>query len=136
MSGEYSEKLPLSVGKLIVTKNSWHIDFYFSGPDMRYNGTFFKIASGSVEAYIEAYREAWKTYKEAKEKMLVSVGKGELKLIVKMNLNINVGGYFDGVCLTSYHMPLKSERSIEQFISSLRWAQERAEEVKKLLNTL
>lgn len=135
MNGEYTEKLPSSSGKIVVTKNSWHINFYFSGPDLRYNGTIFNIASGSIDSYIEAYREAWSIYITTKEKMIIREN-GELKLKGKMNLNINIGGYLDGICLASGYLRFSSERSIEQFINSLIWAKQRAEEVKELLNSL
>lgn len=63
-------------------------------------------------------------------------GNAELKLKGEMGLQINIGGYFDGICLTSYHMRFNSEKEVEQFISSLLWAGQRAEEVKKLLSVL
>jgi hypothetical protein len=40
--GTYEELLPCG-GKLKVTKSSWEIEYYFSVPDFRYNGTFFSF---------------------------------------------------------------------------------------------
>ena len=37
--GQYQEGLK-SGGQLIVTERDWYIEYYFPGPDLRYNGTF------------------------------------------------------------------------------------------------
>ena len=54
MNGEYSEKLT-SGGELKVSVNSWHILYYFSGPDLRYNGTFVRVDGKDVDRYIDAW---------------------------------------------------------------------------------
>ena len=41
--GNIKEKSSYSNGDLIVTKDSWRISYYFAGPDLRHNGTFFSI---------------------------------------------------------------------------------------------
>ena len=41
MVGEYSEKLQTG-GTLKVTDTAWFIDYYFQGPDRRYNGKFIQ----------------------------------------------------------------------------------------------
>lgn len=57
MAGKYKENLPYSNGELIVTKNMWEISYYFSGPDLRYNGTFFSIEGKQIDSYIDAYKK-------------------------------------------------------------------------------
>ena len=42
MSGSYEEKLKTG-GKLIVKNDNWYIQYYFPGPDLRYNGKFLNV---------------------------------------------------------------------------------------------
>ncbi|MDG1252277.1 MAG: hypothetical protein P8N56_01215 [Schleiferiaceae bacterium] len=134
MNGEYKEGLPFGQGELIVSKNSHRIQFYFPGPDLRYNGTFLKISSSEIDSYIDAYQENWKKFEEMKvvQKQL----DGELNAYGKLNMIINVGGWHSGVCIHSYHMPLKSEKEIKSIIDSLCWAQKRGPEIKSFLKSL
>ena len=53
MNGEYSEKLK-SGGELKVSVNNWYIQYYSSGPDLRYNGTFVNIEGKDIDKYIDA----------------------------------------------------------------------------------
>ena len=55
MNGQYSEKMKTG-GELIVTANDWYIQYYFSGPDLRYNGTFVRLPGKEIDEYINAYR--------------------------------------------------------------------------------
>ena len=64
--GTYEEPLPCG-GKLKVTKSSWLIEYYFSGPDMRYNGDFVRVQSSQVDSYITALKDNWDKYCEMKK---------------------------------------------------------------------
>jgi hypothetical protein len=134
MNGEYKEKLPFGTGDLIVTKDTFYIEFYFSGPDLRHNGTFKRINKDEIDLYIKAYKENWKKYEELqtfKEK----IG-GEFTTVGQMNMQITIGGWRNGVCIDSYHLPLRSEKEISSLIDSFNWAKKRGSEIMKLLVTI
>ena len=134
MNGEYKEELPFGKGQLIVTKNNYHIQFYFQGPDLRYNGTFIRINSSEIDTYIRAYQDNWEKFKEMSS-MQKKLG-GELNANGKLNMRINVGGWANGVCIESYHMPLSSEKQIKSIIDSFNWAKNRGPEIKRFLKSL
>jgi hypothetical protein len=62
MSDTYSENLSYN-GRLIVTRKEWHIDYYFPGPDRRYNGTFYSIMGNKIDVYIRAWENNFKDLK-------------------------------------------------------------------------
>ena len=136
MSGEYKEKLPnFNEGNLIVRSKSWYIQFYFSGPDLRYNGTFFRIEGSQVKSYISAYKNNWGTYLKLSE--VAKATKGELTKSGELNMTIRAGNQWsNGVCITSYHMPIKSRPDLDNIIKDLEWAEVRANEIMKLLQSI
>lgn len=71
MNGEYSEKLK-SGGELKVSVNNWYIQYYFSGPDLRYNGTFVNIEGKDIDKYIGAWRTNFNKYLKLKELSLLA----------------------------------------------------------------
>lgn len=132
MTGEYSEELPISGGRLIVTKNSYKINFYFPGPDLRYNGTWLDIQSNRLDSYIKAYKTNWETYIKFKSLKLP----GEMKQDGAENMSIYIGGYFDGVCITSYHLPITTEEKLNSVISEFEFAKLRGKEIQEFLKTM
>lgn len=127
MAGEYTEKLPrIPQGTLRVRKNEWDIQFYFKGPDFRYNGTFFVIRSYEIDKYIQAYKDNWEEYIALKNKIPVN---GSYETQGKQKMTIRIGGFVEGVCLTSYHLPINNEANLKQIIRALRWAKNRANSV-------
>jgi len=131
-AGTYEEPLPCG-GKLKVTKTSWEISYYFSGPDLRYNGTFVSVQGKSVEQYISAFHDNWEEYKKLKE----SIPKGgEFSKAGKMGMSIRIGNYAQGVCIQSYHMPISSEQQLEKVISGYRYAAQRAPQIQQFLASL
>ncbi|OXL44805.1 hypothetical protein CFT61_03810 [Segatella copri] len=52
---KYTEPLA-SGGELNVTEDGWYIQYYFNGPDLRYNGEFVTIQGNEVDNYIKASR--------------------------------------------------------------------------------
>ena len=133
MDGEYKEVLPFGQGNLIVTKNNFQIQFYFPGPDMRHNGTFLNINRNEIKEYIKSYNENWKKYIELK-KMKSELGK-EFTTSGKLGMNIKVGGWNEGVCITSYHLPINTENELKKLISSFQWAEERGKQIMSFLKT-
>lgn len=45
-------------------------------------------------------------------------------------------GFAEGVCLKSYHMPIKSRQKLEQVILDYLYAKERAKQLQSILKTL
>lgn len=116
-----------------VTKTSWEILYYFSGPDLRYNGTFVSVHGKSVEQYISAFHDNWEEYKKLKE----SIPKGgEFSKTGKMGMSIRIGKFAQGVCIQSYQMPIRSEQQLEKIISGYRYAAQRAPQIQQFLASL
>ena len=130
--GIYEETLPCG-GKLKVTKSSWLIEYYFPGPDLRYNGEFVRIQGAQVSGFICAYQENWKKYSELKK--TIPKG-GEFNTAGKSGMQIRVGGFNEGVCIQSYYMPLKSISSVNKLIEGYKYALKRAPEIKIFLASL
>ena len=128
-TGTYEERLPCG-GKLEVSKNVWKISYYFPGPDMRYNGTFVSVYGHSVEAYICAFNDNWAEYEQLKASIPSG---GEFSKNCKMGMSIHVGGYSEGVCIKSYHMPIRSLQQLETVTAGYRYAAQRAPQIQKFL---
>ena len=62
LKGEYSENLSHG-GKLKVTITSWHIYYYFPGPDGRYSGTSVIIYDKEIDLFISAWKNNFNKYK-------------------------------------------------------------------------
>ncbi|MDN6321634.1 MAG: hypothetical protein ACTHZY_07520 [Halomonas sp.] len=131
-TGTYEEPLPCG-GKLKVTKTSWEISYYFSGPDMRYNGTFVSVPGGSIEKYISAFSENWKEYEQLKSSI---PSDGEFSKLGKMGMDIRIGNFAQGVCIKSYHMPIDTRQQLEKVISGYRYAAQRAPKIQEFLANL
>jgi hypothetical protein len=130
-AGTYEELLPCG-GKLNVTKTSWGISYYFPGPDRRHNGTFVSVPGKSIEQYISAFTNNWSEYEQLK----TAIPRGdEFSKAGKMGMSIHIGS-FEGVCLQSYHMPIRSAQQLERVISGYRYAAQRAPQIQKLLASL
>ncbi len=133
MNGEYKEKLPFGQGDLIVTKNSYRIQFYFPGPDFRYNGTFFTINAKEIDSYVIAYRNNWKKYVELTE--IKSKLGNEFSISGEMGMKISVGGIYDGICIYPYCMPLSSDHVIRNLLDSFEWAKSKGPEIMNFLKS-
>jgi len=131
-SGEYSEKLSYGGGTLMVSKSSWRIQYYFPGPDLRHNGTFFNVEGTAIETYISAFIENWKEYEQLAEQI---PNGGEFSKAGKMGMTIRVGN-FAGVCLQSYHMQISSRVQLKQVVDSYRYAMQRAPQIQSFLQSL
>jgi 2-oxoglutarate dehydrogenase complex dehydrogenase (E1) component-like enzyme len=130
--GTYSEMLPCG-GTLKVKKDSWEIQYYFSGPDLRYNGTFVNIPAARVDSYIDAFQKNWEEYE--KLKTAIPHG-GDFSKVGANGMSIQIGRFRNGVCLQSYHMCLKTKDEIVRVITSYRHAKERAKVIQTLLGGL
>lgn len=131
MNGEYSEELK-SGGELKVSVNNWYIQYYFSGPDLRYNGTFVNIEGKDIDKYIDAWRTNFNKYLKLKE-TIPTGGKFDTNGLMGMSIRI---GWSEGVCLRSYHMPINNSAKLNQVIEDYEYAKERAIKLQELLRSL
>lgn len=129
---EYSEQLPLGA-KLIVRPTGWHISYYFSGPDMRYSGTSIEIPGKDVGAHIDAFAANWNEYLRLKGQIPPG---GSFSIEGACHMTINVGGYWDGVCIRAHHGAMNTLERIELAIASYQYAQKRSIAVQEALNQL
>ncbi len=120
-------------GKLRIFHDCWEIYYYFSGPDMRYNGTSVRFRDHEVPKAIEHYRSAYEKFKESKR---VTPAEAELKIGYSMDLTIRVGGSGEGVCLGSYHDPVHTDDGLNVKLESFSMAIERAPKIQELLREL
>lgn len=130
--GTYEELLPCG-GKLKVSIRSWEITYYFSGPDLRHNGTFVSIPGKQVRQYIDAFNENWAEYEKLRH--AVPTG-GEFFKTAAMGMSIRIGAFTPGVCLRSYHMPVKSKDQLKAVIAGYEYAIKRSKDVQRLLEQL
>ncbi|MBB1397067.1 MULTISPECIES: hypothetical protein [unclassified Pseudoalteromonas] len=131
-TGTYEEPLPCG-GKLKVTKSSWEISYYFSGPDMRYNGTFVSVLGREINKYIAAFNENWEEFE--KLKATIPSG-GDFSKQGKMNMYIRIGNFAQGVCINSYHMPINSKQQLKKLLDGYQYASKRAPEIQSFLASL
>lgn len=131
MNGQYSEKMKTG-GELIVTANDWYIQYYFSGPDLRYNGTFVRLPGKEIDEYINAYRNNFKKYLEIK-KNIPDSGKFETSGEKGMTIRL---GIWEGVCIDYYHMPINTKEKIEEIITDYQYAKQRAITLQNMLKIL
>jgi len=130
MKGEYNEKLPCG-GELKVIDSSWKIEYHFLGPDMRCNDTVVTVYGQEINDYILAWKDNFEDYKTIKS----VIPPGDFCKIGKMDMNIRLG-FAEGVCLKTYHMPIKTEKELDHVIKSYEYAQDRAQRVMKMLRNL
>jgi hypothetical protein len=131
-SGTYTEQLQCG-GKLTVTQGSWSIEYYFPGPDLRYNGEFVRIPGSEVADYVVAFEENWAEYERLKT--TVPVG-GTLEKPGRKSMVIRVGGYWPGVSIRNHHMATTSRKQLEKVLGGYRYALKRAQEIQQFLATV
>lgn len=130
-NGTYEEQLPCG-GKLKVTKSSWQISYYFPGPDLRHNGTFVSVPSGSIEDYISAFNENWHEF----EKLKLSIPSGgEFSKVGKLGMSIRIGKFAQGVCIQSYHMAISTKQQLDKTLDGYRYAIQRAPQIQRFLSS-
>lgn len=135
---KYTEALT-SGGELNVTENGWYIQYYFNGPDLRYNGEFVTIQGNDVDNYIKAYKNNYKKFLELQK---VIPNGGEFTTKGECNMNISCGGiYHMGITISQWYnhlshpncFPIKSEQNLTSVISDYEYCKLRAKEVSTLL---
>lgn len=129
LDGEYIEKLPTG-GDLKISRDKWSINYYFSGPDARYKGTYKVIDGAEVNKYIDAWKNNFTKYQELKQ--VIPTG-GNSEFSGEMGMSIRIG-FAEGVCLTSYHMAVNTKDELEKVIMDYENAQTKAVKVQEILN--
>lgn len=131
MDGEYKEKLRTG-GELTVKKNSWSINYYFRGPDLRYNGIFVIVPDNQIDLYVCAWENNFKKYLKLKE----SIPEGaNFEISGEMGMSIRIG-LSEGVCLRSYHMATRTESMICEIISDYTKAKKRAQLIQDMMKKI
>ena len=125
ITGTYTEKLPTG-GELQISRNSWLIQYYFPGPDRRYNGTFVRIQGKDIDQYISAWKTNLAKYFELRKSV---PGNGSFHTSGAMGMTIGVGGFWDGVSLRSYHMRVRTEQEVDKIIEDYQYAKKRASQL-------
>lgn len=104
--------------KLMVTSTSWGTEAYFRGPDLRYNGTFWRLASKDVGKYVQALLDSWAKL-EALEKL--APPSGDLSAYAAMNIRVVVRGYPGrGVTFHHHHGHVKTKEQLDRIVDELR----------------
>jgi hypothetical protein len=121
-------------GTLRVYATAWEVQYYFPGPDRRYNGTFVTYKDSEIPKLIDAYQWAYLRYQALKK----SVVKGaELTISGTMGLTIRVGGrYWEGVCMNGYQSCVRDEESLKRKLQAYQRALERGPQLQKVLQGL
>lgn len=128
LEGEYREKLPTG-GELVISAKNWKISYYFPGPDARYNGTFTTIYSSEIDDYISAWRNNFKKYKDLKD-ILPSGGNSDYPGEKGMSIRF---GLCEGVCLITYHMPIRNKADLDAVIQDYEDAKVKASNIQKIM---
>ncbi|WP_215398733.1 hypothetical protein [Rheinheimera oceanensis] len=127
--GTYLEDLDCG-GQLLVRVDSWSINYNFQGPDNRYKGTSLIISGNEIDTYIHAYKNNWLEYEKLKIAMPPDT---ELTKKGEMNMTIRIGGYWEGVCIYDYFMPLRAKLDLDNILSNYIYAKSRAKAVQDIL---
>lgn len=129
LNGEYTEKL-LTGGDLKISRDKWSVDYYFSGPDNRYNGIFKVINGIEINKYIKAWKNNFAKYLELK-RLIPSGGNSDYPGEMGMSIRF---GFAEGVCLTSYHMPIRTKDKLQEVIKDYENAKLKVVQIQQFLN--
>ena len=132
ITGEYVETLDLPHGKLHIERNSASIQFYFPGPDARYNGTVYMISEDHIDQYIHALIENWKSAKQLHE-TAKNFPDAELKQTGLMDMRIVATSKYSSLCFFKYHLEIYSEERYQNVLNVLQMAKLRIVEVRSKL---
>jgi len=116
------EKLPCG-GELKIYKNSWTIEYYFPGPDLRYNGQYLRIEGEKIDDYIEALQQNFVEYQKLKKE---SIAGKFFSRPAKMNMTIRIAPFSEGVCLMGHNKAICTQKQLDKLINSYKYAQEKA----------
>ena len=129
---DYSEKLKTG-GTLKIKKDSWYIQYYFPGPDMRYNGDFIIIHDAAIDNYINAWKKCFSTFLELttqdslKGEAIIS---GEQNLKIVVSINSNCGGVYLRYPAFVNKPCAHNTCELNEIVADLLYAKDRALEIQ------
>jgi hypothetical protein len=117
MSWNWEKPLSCFPGKLVVTPKGFHTSAYFRGPDLRYNGTSWKLDGAKIPDYIDALEIAW-----AKLETLQAseISGGAVRVSAPMNVYAvlrHPSG--TGITLHRHHKLVSSREALDKLIAEL-----------------
>jgi hypothetical protein len=130
LNGEYVEKMKCGA-ELHVSKSDWYLRFYFPGPDLRHNGEFLTIPGNQMLDFISAYKSNFATYLKLKESIPAN---GSFTQNGMMGMKININGYFNGVCIKSYHLPINTQDKLNEILTEFQEVIIKSKKILTLLN--
>lgn len=127
MSKSFSREISFG-GKLIVNESSWHVDYYFKGPDTRYQGAHLIIKDIEVDQFISELTMNYARYESLKEEY-----KGQIyEETVTGDMKIKIGSLYQGVYVLDQYFVISSKRKLNKFIESLHQCKTIVSEGKSL----
>ena len=132
IEGEYVEPFKNPYGKLHVRAKSASINFYFPGPDARYNGTFFYIDELDIDKYIKAYQTNWELGVELQAK-IQELPQSELRKTGDQSMNIRVTKTLVTLYIHQYCLPISSYEECKEMIKLFKLAKLRIDEIRNKL---
>jgi hypothetical protein len=131
-NASFREELPCG-GTLTVSAGGWSVEYYFPGPDRRYNGKCLSIKGDDVPKYIEAFQQNWQEHERLKTEIPEG---GEYSTRGALSMMIYVGGYCDGVCISLDSLRVKSETELAKVIGSYQYALSRGPQLREVMKGL
>lgn len=117
-----------------MNKGSWSIRYYFSGPDLRYNGTWVTIEGKDIDKYISAYRANWEEYQSLKTQ-IPKGGSFNKRGVQGMSIHVGSGGICrDGICIDYWHMPINNEKELNALLESFEYCKSKAPTIMEWLS--
>lgn len=132
----YIEPL-MSGGELVVTKDEWHIYYYFMGPDLRHNGESVFIPGIDVDKYIQAYKTNFQKFVD----LLNIIPKdGNFSTKGECDMTISCGKFHPGISIAALYnhlnnscFPISNEHKLNQVLADYNYCKQKAQEIQKLL---
>lgn len=127
--GYYREEL--QKGRfLTVSADSWGIEYVKSG---YYGDKISFVSQTKIEALIEALPNVWQQFQDLRTNSSID---GATSVKLKDGITLKINGKKDGIMVTNNRSLLTSETEVNEFFQCYCYAQQRAEQVQKLLSEL
>lgn len=126
MPVEIREPLSISHGALVATEAAWRVTFAFPGPDARYSYTVLELRALQVQTLLRDYERGFDRYELLKGTLPRGINATEQ---FGGFLTIRVGDFAEGVCLSSYQVPVRTRAELDRRLRELRSAIGRGDEL-------
>lgn len=132
MRGSYEEELKTG-GKLIVKNDDWFIQYYFPGPDLRYNGTFLSLDGNCIDKYISSWKENFDKCKKL-EKEIPENGSYDIEGKMGMYIHIHNGNGY--VTLDRWHFPIYTEKELKNLLNEYAESKAKAKVIMESVSSI